>query len=61
MEFHSNDDKVIATKVFELGLKTHHEKSDYVLHYLNFLIQINDEPSTFRDMKLLIIRCTSLI
>jgi cleavage stimulation factor subunit 3 len=45
MEFHSNDDKVIATKVFELGLKTYHDKPQYVLHYLNFLIQINDEPS----------------
>src|SRR5579859_3508194 len=46
MEFHCNDDKVIATKVFELGLKSFPDKPDYVLHYLNFLIQINDEPST---------------
>jgi cleavage stimulation factor subunit 3 len=45
MEFHNNDDKGIATKVFELGLKSYHDKSDYVLHYLDFLIQINDEPS----------------
>ena len=48
MEFHCSDDKAIATKVFDLGLKTYHDKPDYVLHYLNFLIQINDEPSTFQ-------------
>jgi len=45
MEFHCNDDKAIASKVFELGLKSYHDKVDYVLRYLNFLIQINDEPS----------------
>ena len=45
MEYHSSDDKTIATKVFELGLKGYHDKSDYVLHYLDFLIQINDQPS----------------
>jgi len=46
MEYHSSDDKTIATKVFELGLKSYPDKPDYVLHYLNFLIQINDQPST---------------
>ena len=45
MEYYCNDDKTIATKVFELGLKTYHDKSDYVLLYLNFLIQINDVAS----------------
>jgi cleavage stimulation factor subunit 3 len=45
MEFHCSDDKVVATKVFELGLKSYPDKSEYVLLYLNFLIQINDEPS----------------
>ena len=45
MEYHCNDDKVIATKVFELGLKSYHDKSGYVLPYLNFLIQINDVAS----------------
>jgi Suppressor of forked protein (Suf) len=49
MEFHCSDDKAIASKVFELGLKAYHDKSDYVLHYLNFLIQINDEPSVSAD------------
>jgi cleavage stimulation factor subunit 3 len=46
MEFHCSDDKSIAVKVFELGLKAYHDKSDYVLHYLNFLLQINDVAST---------------
>jgi cleavage stimulation factor subunit 3 len=45
MEYHSSDDKTIATKVFELGLKNYHDRADYVLHYLDFLIQINDQPS----------------
>jgi cleavage stimulation factor subunit 3 len=55
MEYHCNDDKVIATKVFELGLKSYAEKSEFVVHYLNFLIQINDEPSNV----LLILRINS--
>jgi cleavage stimulation factor subunit 3 len=46
MEYHNSDDKAIATKVFELGVKAYQDKSEYVIHYLNFLIQINDEPST---------------
>ena len=45
MEYHCYDDKVIATKVFDLGLRTYQEKPDYVLQYLNFLIQINDVAS----------------
>jgi cleavage stimulation factor subunit 3 len=60
MEFHSNDDKVIATKVFELGLKSYPDKSDFVLHYLNFLIQINDEPSIIPS-EISNYRCTSVI
>src|SRR5437763_10614426 len=51
-EYDSNDDKEIATIVLELGLKTYHEKSEYVLDYLNFLIQINDEPSTSRNIEI---------
>ena len=46
MEYYNNGDKAIATKVFELGLRTYHDKSDYVLHYLDFLLQINDEASS---------------
>jgi hypothetical protein len=60
MEFHSNDDKVIATKVFELGLKSYPDKSDFVIHYLNFLIQINDEPSIIPS-ETSNHRCTSVI
>lgn len=61
MEYHNSDDKAIATKVFELGLKAYHDKSDYVLHYLNFLIQINDEPSTSHFLITLSIRCTRTV
>jgi len=61
MEYHNSDDKAIATKVFELGLKAYHDKSEYVLHYLNFLIQINDEPSTPCSLLMLISRRTGII
>lgn len=61
MEYHSSDDKTIATKVFELGLKSYADKPDYVLHYLNFLIQINDQPSTPDHIFVPNDRCTGLI
>jgi cleavage stimulation factor subunit 3 len=50
MEYHCNDDKGIATKVFELGLKSYQDKPDYVLLYLNFLIQINDVASISQNI-----------
>jgi cleavage stimulation factor subunit 3 len=61
MEYHNSDDKAIATKVFELGVKAYQDKSEYVIHYLNFLIQINDEPSTISSLFRLISRCTGII
>jgi cleavage stimulation factor subunit 3 len=60
MEYHASDDKTIATKVFELGLKSYADKPDYVLHYLNFLIQINDQPSTPNHISFLTIDARAL-
>jgi len=60
MEYHSSDDKAIATKVFELGLKAYADKPEYVLQYLNFLIQINDQPSTARLLAFLMVDARAL-
>ncbi|TIA89122.1 hypothetical protein E3P99_02198 [Wallemia hederae] len=43
MEYHSSKDASVATKIFELGLKRFAGEIDYVLKYLDFLININDE------------------
>ncbi|TFK64019.1 Suf-domain-containing protein [Pluteus cervinus] len=42
MEYHSSDDKSVASRIFEKGLETFGEELDYVLRYLGFLISIND-------------------
>ncbi|TIB95397.1 Suf-domain-containing protein [Wallemia mellicola] len=43
MEYHSSKDSSVATKIFELGLKRFTTEIDYVIKYLDFLININDE------------------
>lgn len=45
MEYHCSKDTVVATKVFELALKTFPENETLVVRYLDFLISINDEKS----------------
>lgn len=45
MEYHWNKEPAVATKVFDLGLKTFSEDVNYVLHYLHFLITLNDDSS----------------
>jgi cleavage stimulation factor subunit 3 len=45
MEYHCNKDADVATKVFELGLKTFADEADYVVRYLEFLIATNDDTS----------------
>ncbi|KAJ3105305.1 mRNA 3'-end-processing protein rna14 [Physocladia obscura] len=46
MEYYSSKDVVIACKIFELGMKAFAEDASlpqFVCHYLDFLIQMNDE------------------
>jgi cleavage stimulation factor subunit 3 len=45
MEFYSNKEAGIATKIFELGLKRFAEVAEYVKTYFSFLILVNDEPN----------------
>ncbi|RHZ76420.1 hypothetical protein Glove_197g91 [Diversispora epigaea] len=43
MEYHCTKDQLVAAKIFELGLRTYGTNPDYVLQYLDFLIQLNDD------------------
>lgn len=45
MEYHWNKEPAVATKVFDLGLKTFSDDVQYVLQYLNFLITLNDDSN----------------
>lgn len=45
MEFHCSKDVGVATKVFELALKTFGSDEAFVVRYLDFLISINDDNS----------------
>ncbi|KAG0148416.1 hypothetical protein CROQUDRAFT_654918 [Cronartium quercuum f. sp. fusiforme G11] len=45
MEYHWNKEASVATKVFDLGLKSFSEDVDYVLNYLDFLISLNDDSN----------------
>ncbi|EFP79653.1 mRNA 3'-end-processing protein rna14 [Puccinia graminis f. sp. tritici] len=45
MEYHWNKEPAVATKVFDLGLKTFSEDVNYVLQYLHFLITLNDDSN----------------
>lgn len=47
IELHWNNDPKIATNVFELGLKLFSIDPEYVLQYLDFLIQTNNPNSVF--------------
>lgn len=50
MEYHCSKDTVVATKVFELALKTFPENETLVVRYLDFLISINDESSEWKGI-----------
>lgn len=43
MEYHCSKDVSVATKVFELALKTYGEDEAFVVRYLDFLLSINDD------------------
>ncbi|KAH9811625.1 hypothetical protein DFH28DRAFT_1084886 [Melampsora americana] len=45
MEYHWNKEASVATKVFDLGLKSFSEDVEYVLNYLDFLISLNDDSN----------------
>ncbi|QSL65933.1 hypothetical protein MERGE_003070 [Pneumocystis wakefieldiae] len=45
MEYHCSKDSTIASKIFDLGLKSFGNDPDFVLHYLTFLININDDTN----------------
>ncbi|KAG4305368.1 hypothetical protein PORY_000924 [Pneumocystis oryctolagi] len=45
MEYHCSKDPTIASKIFDLGLKSFGNDPDYVLHYLTFLINTNDDTN----------------
>lgn len=47
MEMYWNSEPKVATNVFELGLKLFSEEPDYVLRYLEFLIEQNNANSVF--------------
>jgi cleavage stimulation factor subunit 3 len=46
MEYHCTKAADVATKIFEIGLKTFADDAEFVIRYLGFLISINDENST---------------
>jgi len=45
MEMYWNEEPKVATNVFELGLKLFSKEPDYVLRYLEFLLQQNNANS----------------
>ena len=50
MEFYCNKDATVAGKVFEVGMRSlalnDEDAPPYVMHYLDFLISMNDDNST---------------
>ncbi|CAG8442158.1 2693_t:CDS:10, partial [Ambispora gerdemannii] len=46
MEYHCSKDQSVAGKIFELGLKSFGDKPEYVVQYLDFLIELNDDNNT---------------
>ncbi|WFC99890.1 mRNA 3'-end-processing protein rna14 [Malassezia yamatoensis] len=45
LEYHCSKEPTVATKVFELALRTFGSDEQLVVRYLNFLIQINDDTN----------------
>ncbi|KAF9160165.1 mRNA 3'-end-processing protein rna14 [Actinomortierella ambigua] len=46
LEYHCTKDSSVAGKVFEIGYKSFSDEPRYVLHYLEYLIQLNDDSNT---------------
>ena len=45
VEYHCTKSMDVASRIFEKGLQTFGEETEYVLRYLGFLISVNDENS----------------
>lgn len=45
MEYHSNKEPVVASKIFEVGLKRFGDNPEFVKIYFDFLVLINDETN----------------
>jgi cleavage stimulation factor subunit 3 len=52
MEYHVNKDSAVAIRIFELGFKLFSEDVDYVVRYLQFLLNVNDDTSELYDAHL---------
>jgi hypothetical protein len=46
MEYYCTKDKNIAFKIFDLGLKRFKHQPDYLLAYVEFLTQLNEDNNT---------------
>lgn len=46
MEYYCTKDKSIAFKIFDLGLKRFKHQADYLLAYIDFLKQLNEDNNT---------------
>lgn len=46
MEYYCTKDKNIAFKIFDLGLKRFKHQPDYLLSYVEFLTQLNEDNNT---------------
>lgn len=51
MEYHCSKDVAVATKVFELALKSYGEDEAFVVRYLDFLLSVNDDNSAYSQPK----------
>ena len=63
MEYYNTKDAGVAGRIFELGYKTLSEKNDdemdlFISHYLDFLIQMNDENSKIAHS---IFQCSDIV
>lgn len=47
MEYHNSKDSTVAGKIFGLGLKLFADDAAYVSHYLDYLMQMNDDNSKY--------------
>jgi cleavage stimulation factor subunit 3 len=45
MEYHFSKAPLVATRIYETGMKQFGDDSEYILRYLKFLISVNDETS----------------
>lgn len=44
-EYHSTREPQVSTRIYQKGLEAFRGEADYVVHYLNFLLSIDDDKS----------------